>query len=114
MRILRAIASLMFSLFVVGCSEDAATRTNSSTVQTSEGVVLHGCGSGSGWIQNTNVYPVRVRRVWRFRGEGTQSINQLAPGAKYVLSRISYRHGFYIYLMDGVLVGWISGECPEE
>lgn len=118
MRTLFVLVVTMLLATMMGYSDRTSANAVTSTVlptQTSEGVVLHGCTQQEkGWIENTNSYPVRVRRVWQYYGERTESINRLEPGAKLMLDKISHQHGFYIYTMDGVLVGWISGECPKK
>src|SRR3989344_9576628 len=78
----------------------------------SEGVVLHSTENG-GWLENTNAYPIRVRHVRWVSAEITQSINRIGPGAKLSFKIYNNRqYGFYIYTIDGVLVGWIRGEPP--
>lgn len=90
-----------------------------STVQTSGGVVLYGCNSGgisenvSGRISNTNAFPVRIRQVVQYNSEKTRSMYQIEPGTNHQLAFIYVEQAFYIYTMDGGLVGYISSECPR-
>ena len=118
MRTLFVFVATTLLTTTMGCSDRTSANAVISTVlptQTSEGVVLHGCTQQKqGWIENTNSYPVRVRRVWQYSGERTKSIDRLELDAKLTLDKISHQDGFYIYMMDGVLVGWISGECPKK
>lgn len=118
MKNLLAVVFVTLFAFMTGCSDgtDGATTPPAKFQSlTSEGVVLYrNRGAGDGWIENTNAYPVRIQRVWqendwsRF-GELTEAIDRLDAGEKLILSRLRYKHGFYIYTMDGALVGWLSG-----
>ncbi|MFA5070099.1 MAG: hypothetical protein WC528_02355 [Patescibacteria group bacterium] len=69
------------------------------------GIVVHGYCT-SGWIKNTNSYPVRIKEVWIFKGETTDWIDVFQPGEQRP-QYISGQHGFHIYTLDGIEVGWI-------
>lgn len=102
-------------LAFTGCSDGADITPQT---QASEGVVLYGCSNGwsntkNAFLENTNSYPVRVRSVRQGPGEITLSIDRLEPGVQFILMKgITEYNGFYIYTMDGALVGWISARCP--
>ncbi len=119
MKCLPSIIFVSILTMTSACSEKnncESLPTAKIWVKTSEGVVLHGCGSGSienAWLENTNPYPVRIRQVWQAGGETTISISLLKQGTKLNLSSLRHQHGFYIYTIDGIMVGWLSGDCPE-
>lgn len=108
---------LVFALafMVVGCgSGNNVDGAAAPMVITSEGVELYIYKSGSEInmrILNTNNYPVRIRHVIQYRGESTRSINLLEPDAEVSFRESSYfchLSGFYVYAMDGILIGWIG------
>lgn len=111
MRALNAFVFNVLLTLMMGCSDGTSTQLPK---QTSEGVILYGCNGSDGLLENTNPYPVRVRRVWQGSyGEKTESIDMLAPGAKLSRNEVRPSQGFYIYTMDGAMVGWIKGVCPR-
>lgn len=69
------------------------------------GVVVHGC-STEGWIRNDSGETLRIKQVWIFRGETTEWLLVFKPGQKKQ-QYISPQHGFHVYNMDGVEIGWI-------
>lgn len=101
---------IVISLSLIACDMRPADQRpeNLNSESSSVGVIVHGYTS-PGWIQNNNSYPVRIKRVWIFRGETTEWINVFQPGEKR-LQYISHQHGFHIYLLDGTEVGWIKPE----
>jgi len=69
------------------------------------GITVHGyCKKG--WIRNDNDFPVRIKQVWIFKGETTQWIKIFQPGEIYH-QYISHQHGWHVYTIDGVEIGWI-------
>ena len=82
----------------------------------SEGVVFLSSGEIN-YLENTNSYPLRVRCVTQIKGETTNWIQLLAPSSMFQLPQHSYQNdfidGFYIYDIQGVLIGWISSGCVE-
>ncbi|MDA2936461.1 hypothetical protein MYX06_04555 [Patescibacteria group bacterium AH-259-L05] len=106
-------------MFMTGCSDSNATPREEFSSRTSEGVILYGCDrTSSAWFENTNAHLVRIRRVIQShnpgQGEHTKAIYRLEPGEKFTLDYISHDDGFYIYREDGVLVGWLDGDCPKN
>lgn len=110
MKVILSILALS-SLLLAGCDFRPAYKRpeNLNSESESAGVVIHGYTS-PGWIQNTNPFPVRIKQVWIFRGETTQWIDVFQSGDKQP-QYISHQHGFYIYSLDGVEIGWIKPEC---
>lgn len=108
---LKIVYVLILALLLAACSfkpcEERPENFNSESV--AAGVVVHGYAS-PGWIQNTNSYPVRIKQVWIFHGEATKWIDAFQPGEKRQ-QYISHQHGFHIYTLDGVEIGWI---CPVQ
>jgi len=104
----RKVSELISDLLGRSKTDNLTEDRTKSVMQISEGVVLHGPKEGR--LENTNEFPVRIRRVWQFHGERTLSINSLRAGATLEIGYVSHQHGFYIYTMDGVLVGWLSGD----
>ncbi len=109
-----ALAIVLF-LIIYSASLGEADDTSSfgaSDVQftrTSEGVILHFSSTDCGaWLENTNTFPVRIRRVYQGEGETTQSITLVAPSQKIEVGSVGFQDGFYVYTMDGVMVGWLS------
>ncbi len=93
-------------LFILACTSTSEKPECYNSESTSEGVIVHGFGS-VGWIQNTNSFPVRIKEVWIFRGENTLWIKVFQPGEK-LGQFISHQHGFYIYDLNGIEMGWIQ------
>lgn len=110
------ITIVLFTTLLAGTLVNVASSGTTSISQISNGVMLRGCGDdwsiSNGLIQNLNKYPVRIRRVRQGRGEFTEAIDLLDPRAKLSIREITNQHGFYIYTIDGVMVGWLSGKCP--
>jgi len=99
-------------------SKDENTKKFEVWTKESVGVILRAYEPSSpylrGSLENTNAYPVRIRKVWQFQGETTKSVDLLEPGEKLSINKLSHQHGFYIYTKDGVMIGWISGDDPED
>ena len=79
------------------------------------GVVVKGYNS-KGYIQNTNEFPVRIRkiRIAGYYGEVTSWIKKFEPGEKveqYIRGRGWLEEypsdGFYVYEMNGALIGFV-------
>lgn len=94
-------------LFILSFALAACGNPNAETK--SAGVVVHGYES-AGWIQNTNTFPVRIKRVTVDRGESTKWIEVFAPGDKKQMCFVSAWSGFHIHTLDGVEIGWIKPE----
>ena len=105
---------LVVCLIGFGFSNESMSQSSLRPSKSTEGVVLHGCYEGMARLENTNDYSVRIRRVWQAQGETTRSIDRLEPGGELTLTTISSQDGFYIYTMDGVMVGWFTGSCPKK
>lgn len=107
-----------FSYFVIECGKRIETKSEALSIQVAEGVALHGCGNSDGaWIENTNNYPVRIRRVWQSGvGEKTKWVYYLEPYKRLDIKTVFSFDGFYIYSAEefsSPLVGFISGKCLE-
>jgi hypothetical protein len=113
-RIKVLLALCLFWFGYAGESFGQSVKNTPCPSKSSEGVVLYGCNSSSGWIENTNKYAVRIRHVWQFNGETTLWINRIEPGERLQIGDAGAQNGFYIYTMDGVMVGWFTGSCPRQ
>ncbi|HAM88450.1 MAG: hypothetical protein US83_C0004G0065 [Candidatus Falkowbacteria bacterium GW2011_GWC2_38_22] len=62
------------------------------------------------WIENTNSFPIRIRVV-KFSGldvgEETLSISRLEPKEKRNFGKTIFTRGYYIYTIDGIMIGWL-------
>lgn len=112
-------AILVSALLASGCDEKKARLEHEKTEQFSEGVRLVGCLESNtektfGILSNGNPFSVRIREVKQYRGEMTRKIFVLPSGKTIRLDSLSPVSGFYIYTMDGVMIGWISFSCPKS
>lgn len=84
----------------------------------SEGVVLHGhltTNGGSGWIENTNNFPVRIRQVrWTGHGDETEWMEFFEPMRERSIAYIDDQMQFYIYTKEGGLIGFIPCSSLRE
>ena len=60
-----------------------------------------------GYIKNNNDFDIRIKCVWIFKGETTVFIKKLKPKARIDM-HISFQHGFHIYDMKGIEIGWVA------
>lgn len=75
------------------------------------GIIVEGFNRSMGYkpngsITNMNNFPVRIRQVWIFKGETTQWVKVFEPYETKIQS-ISYQHGWHIYTLDGIEIGWL-------
>ena len=87
-------------LFLWGCKPQVVPEINEA------GVVISGYAE-NGYIKNTNDYPVRVKQVWRFKGENTLWIKVFQPG-EVKKQYMSHQYGFYICDLEGTEIGYIA------
>lgn len=83
---------------------DSYKRINAETIGI--GVVVHGYET-IGWIKNTNDFPVRVKHIWRGKGEFTQWIKVFQPG-EIIDQEIRSSSRFYVLTMAGGEIGFIK------
>lgn len=95
-----------FIIIIVGLLEVNTPPKIETSETKNSGVIVHGWES-DGWIENTNDFPVRIKEVWIYRGETTVWINIFLPNQK-IEQFISQQHGFHIYTLDGIEIGWIQ------
>jgi len=71
------------------------------------GLLVVGCNS-SGYIQNANDFPIRVKMIKRARqfGECTRYIRILQPNEK-IEHYMNDGFAFYIYTLDGTEIGYV-------
>lgn len=93
---------------VVGCRERDPSMLS---MKMSEGVVLHSCigiGWKNNWIENTDDYAIRIRKVHHSWGEKTEFIHYMKPHSRITVSYLYQGDVFYVYKIDGVLVDWLT------
>jgi len=99
-------------LFVLSIALTSCTRR--PTLWKKHGVLIKETSVGKGYIQNLNPFTIRVKKVWIFKGESTDSINLLKTREKQQLSFISHQHGFYFYTLDGIEFGYINTDWTNK
>lgn len=112
--IVMIVSAALFGAGCGGSSPESASSPQPVSTQSSEGVVLHGCGTGAKVIENTNPFPVRIRVV--YQGEGadkTQGVIFLNPSSEHQLKRRYVYDAYLIYTTQGVLIGFLDSRCEE-
>jgi hypothetical protein len=114
MKTRRIALCTLLAFVIVNFALTSASVAAELTMQSSEGITLHGCGGDrNSWLENVTGHPMRVRRVYQGYGELTLAFDRLEPGAKLPVRYVNSR-GFYIYTLDGLMVGFILGDCPSR
>jgi len=72
----------------------------------SAGVVVHGCNS-SGWIKNENDFPVRIKNISWITTNEVGWIKVFQPNEISHQLLVGRQHGFHIYTLEGVEIGWV-------
>jgi|GEM_PF-5670042 len=104
--IVSILVAIIIGMLVFGDNTPSEKRPeNLNSESVSAGVIVHGFCS-PGWIKNVNPFPVRVKQVWIFQGETTKWVEVLQPNEEIPLY-VSHQHGFHVYSLDGVEIGWI-------
>lgn len=97
-------SSFLVVMIFAGCIGEWESK-HSNAKSSSEGVVVHGYDR-HGRIENTNNFPVRVKKVWQFRGEETKWIKILNPGQS-IPDFVGHRNGYYIFSISGQELGFV-------
>jgi hypothetical protein len=79
---------------------------------------MKGCSKDANslaYIENTNEFPVRVRQAWVFNSaELTQALYRLQPHERVDFPHVSLQERFYIYDLNGAIIGFFIGACPKS
>ncbi len=103
---------------------NAVVQTKKEVVEektiSSEGITVGGWLGDQGWIENTGIISKRVRVVRQILNthngaELTISMHYLKPGEKVRIPTITRETVFYIYSVEGGLLGFMkANELPEK
>ncbi|NQU83955.1 MAG: hypothetical protein HQ536_04560 [Parcubacteria group bacterium] len=110
-RLVILLVGFVVAFFVVcvitGCEIPEAHTSYVNAESSSEGVVLRGHES-SGWIENTSDFPVRIKVGLEFyQYNRSVTMFRLGVGERRYLQKIRNKNVYYIYNIDGGLIGLI-------
>ncbi len=115
---MKKLICFLFILNVLACCGKLSSEKEDieeKRYKTAFGVEMNGCNRYSVYLKNENAFPVRVRVVGigNYGAEWTKSMTHIpAQGATFV-ENTNPNEGYYIYNLEGGLIGWMNGRCAE-